>query len=47
MEFKKELGPYVRSKTSLSLKLLKGTYFAIPTTQMTEQSCLIAKQLGS
>ena len=46
MEFKIELGPYVRSKTPLSLKLLKGTHFAIPTTQMTEQSCLIAKQLG-
>ena len=46
MEFKIELGPYVRSKTPLSLKLLKRTHFATPpTTQMTEQSAS-AKQRG-
>lgn len=47
MEFKVRLGQYGRSKSPLSLKLLKRSHFAIPTTQMTGQSCLIAKQLGS
>lgn len=46
MKFKIELGPYVRSKTPLNLKLLKRTHFAIPTTQMKEQSAS-AKQRRS